>query len=49
MISVDVTMSITVPTGNLVRKEAATPQEAEQMVQGYLKSSYDGIKFFTGS
>jgi len=29
--------------------EAATPQEAEQMAQGYLKSGYDGIKLFTGS
>lgn len=29
--------------------EAATPQEAEQMARGYLKSGYDGIKLFTGS
>jgi len=29
--------------------EAATPQEAERMAQGYLKSGYDGIKLFTGS
>jgi len=29
--------------------EAATPQEAEQMAQGYLKQGLDGIKLFTGS
>jgi imidazolonepropionase-like amidohydrolase len=29
--------------------EAATPQEAEQMAQQYLKMGLDGIKLFTGS
>lgn len=29
--------------------EAATPQEATQMAQGYLKQGLDGIKLFTGS
>jgi imidazolonepropionase-like amidohydrolase len=29
--------------------EAATPQEAEQMSQQYMKMSLDGIKLFTGS
>jgi imidazolonepropionase-like amidohydrolase len=29
--------------------EAATPQEAKQMAQGYLKQGLDGIKLFTGS
>ena len=29
--------------------EAASPQEAEQMAQQYLKMGFDGIKLFTGS
>jgi imidazolonepropionase-like amidohydrolase len=29
--------------------EAATPQEAEQMTQGYMKSGFDGLKLFTGA
>ena len=29
--------------------EAATPQEAEQMAQRYMKLGFDGIKLFTGS
>src|SRR5579871_6840801 len=29
--------------------EAATPQEAEKMAQGYMKMGYDGMKLFTGS
>src|SRR5208283_753265 len=29
--------------------EAATPQEAEQMAQQYLKTGLDGIKLFTGA
>jgi imidazolonepropionase-like amidohydrolase len=29
--------------------EAATPDEAEQMAQGYMKMGLDGIKLFTGS
>jgi len=29
--------------------EAATPQEAEQMTQQYMKMGFDGLKLFTGS
>jgi imidazolonepropionase-like amidohydrolase len=29
--------------------EAATPQEAEQMAQGYMKMGLDGVKLFTGA